>query len=102
LVLTVKQLTAPDDDGMYPEPKFIEQLVIQQRLPERAMAVYDKVPAVLLLEFCCLYGYISADDVELFQSAFFNVDEKTYLRMLFILRFHKRRADRFSLPVPLP
>jgi hypothetical protein len=60
------------------EPQFIEQVVLQQRLPERILMA-------LLLSLATSTTTSRLMMVELFQSALSNVDEKTYLRMLLTL-----------------
>ncbi len=83
---TEEQLAATHEDRMDREPKLIKQVALQQRLPEKTMAVYDQVLAVLLLELDCLGHDIALDNRRVIPiSALCRVDEKTYLRMLLSL-----------------
>jgi hypothetical protein len=60
-VFPEEQLTAAHDDRVDREPELIKQVVFQQRLPEKTMAVYDKILADLLLKLGRLGRYLALD-----------------------------------------
>src|SRR5262249_51904465 len=49
-------------DGMNPKLEFIEQMVLQQCVSKKTMAVNHQIPAILFFEFGCLRCDIAVDN----------------------------------------
>ena len=54
-------LATSQDDRVKPEPVFVDQVVLDQRLGEPAAAVDLEFPPILAFQLCDLFGKIALD-----------------------------------------
>jgi hypothetical protein len=87
-------VSGPDTNWMYGNVEHIEQLVLQQGFSEETMAIYKKVPTILLFKVRHFGHDIARTMVELFQSECSSFEEKTY----FLIEF-SRSAHGWLRPV---
>jgi hypothetical protein len=74
-----ERATGGNDNGMDDERELIDEVVLEQGLAERSVAVSDKAAALAGLELANRLDRIPADNARVSQSACSSVEENTYL-----------------------